>query len=361
MRSDPEFLFVADRADPAELGNASTTIAESEEVFAELERTLRKGGLEFHDIVKTRLFYTVRSDYPEMNQVRDPLFRSRFSTGNFPAATGVITGGRGGARPHFELEVIAHPAKRALNAPGVIQEWKGVRPPFSHANIAGGVLFVSGQGAFNDKGALTATDPLAQAIATLPVLTKILEAADCECDDILCLTVYLTPPATLQRDAVVAAISAYLGQIKHGEPPIFTVIAVNELAFPGMEVEIELCARAPQAGVVSRGKSTKSIATGPAQATRHESFLFARSEVRRDDKSAVCFDQSFSALCTALGGVDAGPANMRMMTVWFSPAADRNQLEHLAEQVIGPDVALTLAPMPDSEIYTVIIEAFGKA
>lgn len=360
MHRASQFLFVADRVDPAELGDAPITSAEAERVFAALERTLQKNQLEFRDVVKTRLFYALRSDYPEMNQVRGPLFRSRFSDGGFPAATGTITGGRGGVRPHFELEVIAHPDKRAFNATGVIQEWNGVRPPFSHANIAGGVLFVSGQGAFNDKGELATADPIGQTVATLPVLSKILDVAGCERDDILTLTAYLTPPAIAHREAVVAEIEAYLRPRSQGALPIFTVIAVKELAFPGMEVEIELCARTPQANGSSRGASTKTVATGPAQATCHEGILFARSEVGRNKDLKACFDLSLSALRTALAGLDTGMPDIKMITVWFSPARDRAQIERLAKQAFSPDVGLTLAPMPDSETGTVILEAFGS-
>jgi enamine deaminase RidA (YjgF/YER057c/UK114 family) len=353
-----QFVFVADRVDPAELGDAPTTTAEAELVFAALERTLRDAGLAFRDVVKTRLFYAFRSDYPEMNQVRGPLFRSRFADGGFPAATGVITGGRDGARPQFELEVIAHANRRAFNAPGVIQEWNGVRPPFSHAVIAGDVLFVSGQGAFDDKGELAAPDPIGQTIATLPVLTKILEAAGCDRGDILSLTAYLTPPAQVHVDQVAAEIETYLRDNGRGEPPIVTIISVNELAFPGMEVEIELCARAPQD---DRSASTRTATAGPAKATRHKSFLYGRSEVRQGSDPESCFDRSWSALREALGGLDARPSDIRMMTVWFSPMRDRARLEAIAKQALAPGVGLTLAPMPDDGPCTIILEAFGHA
>lgn len=356
--SDGKFIFIATRVTPETISEPLNTKIEAEQVFAEIDRTLQARGLGFCDLVKTRLFYTLRADYPQMNQVRDPLFRTRFSAGDFPAATGLVTGGRG-ARPHFEIEVIAHAGKRAFNADGVIKEWSGVRPPFTHGNVAGGILFISGQGAFNDNGTLTTTDPVAQAADTLPVLTKILEGAGSKPEDVLSLTAYLTPPAMAGVGTIRNELVRYLDKSKGGAPPILTVIPVSELAFPGMEVEIEFCARAPQAG--SSSSQSRTQVSGPAQATRCGGLLLARSEAQGGGSLASCFDQAVAEMQSALSGVDAAVADIEMLTVWFSPQAARSELEAVAPRAIAAGAGLTLAPMPDCGKPAVIVEAFGNA
>lgn len=347
----PGFLFVSERADPAQLDDTATTATEAGQVFAALERELRRSGLEFHDILRTRLLYATRADYPEMNEVRDPLFRARFPKGDFPAASGVVTGGLGGVRPNFDLEVIAHPGKRALNAIGVIQEWSGVRPPFTHANIAGGVLFASGQGPYDDSGGLAAADPIGQTVVALGALDKVLQAAGRSCSDILCLTAYLSPRAILDKDPIVAEIEAFIRKADDDVPPIINVIGVAQLFKPGMEIAMELCARASPANPAT------FISADSAQATRHERFLIARSEATGKDKPTASFDIAFANLRDALDGVDAKPHDIGLLTVWFSSTHDQRELEILARQAVGSDAALTLVPMSSAGIF---LEAMGS-
>src|SRR5262245_14377210 len=119
---EQSFRFLAERVGDGELAAVANTTDEATRVFAAIEASLRESNLELRDVTKIRLFYAVHSDFPEMNKVRDPLFRSRFPNESFPSSTGVITGGRG-KRPNFELEVIAHAGKRAFNADGLVTEW----------------------------------------------------------------------------------------------------------------------------------------------------------------------------------------------------------------------------------------------
>jgi len=350
-KSPAGFVFLSKRADTAQLDSAANTTTESALVFASVERDLQSAGLEFHDILRTRLLYTSRDDYPEMNVVRDPLFRARFPKGDFPAASGFVTGGQGGVRPNFDLEVIAHPSKRAFNANGVIQEWSGVRPPFTHANIAGDVLFAAGQGPYNEAGGLAADDPIGQAVITLGVLDKVLKAGGCSRSDILCLTAYISPRAALEKRAILVEIDAFIGNSGHGAASIINVIVVHQLFKPGMEVAMELAARTSPTNPLTCRPSKA------ARATRYKTYLAASSEIEGPEGLPALFNSALADLRTSLNGVGAKLQDIGLLTLWFSSGHDRRELEGLARQAVGPKAALTLAPMASPGIF---LEALGS-
>jgi enamine deaminase RidA (YjgF/YER057c/UK114 family) len=348
--TQPRFVFMARRYPENQFNLTIGTTAEAQRVFSDLEQDLAEYGLSLADVVKLRFFYTSLADFPDMNQVREPLFRARFAHGQFPSSTGVITGGRGGTQPRFELEVIAHAGKVAFNAPGVIEEWEGVRPPFSHANIAGGLIFISGQGAYNDDGGLLSDDPTEQASASLGVLTKILAQAGCDTADVLSLTAYLTPIALKSR----SAIEAQLGQYLTGAA-IATVIPVTGLAFPGMEVEIEVCARA-KAAPGQTPFATASHDAGAARAIRYGGLLLARGGGEGQASVAACLKCAFDDLDAAMAGVGAVRKNAGTTTIGFAPAADRSAVGDFAADIGN----VTLAPLPEGAEPSVIVEILGE-
>lgn len=344
-------MFAAARANPATLDKNATTATETAQVFTDLDAAMQRAGLSFGDILRTRLFYTERADYAQMNEVRDPYFRRRFAKGDFPASSGCVTGGSG-ARPHFEIEIVAHPGKQAYNADGVIQEWAGLRPPFTHANVAGGVLFASGQSPYHLDGGIAASEPVPQTAVVLEALNKVLEAGGRSRKDAICVIAYLTPTAALQKDAIVAEIRNFFGRKDKGAHPILTIVPVAQLFKPGMEIAMELFAAASAAAPLPVGFA------GSAQAVRHESFLIANSEEPGDGKSTDAFDDAFANLVAACNAVGARPSDIGLLTLWFNSHEARHALEAHARKVVGPDVALTVAPLHDDG-PAILLEALG--
>jgi 2-iminobutanoate/2-iminopropanoate deaminase len=308
--STPGFAFLNLRADPAALGPDATTTDEAQAIFDEIEASLAGRGLGIEDLVKLRFLYTSRSDFPEMNAARDPLFRSRFKTLNFPASTGVVTGGRGGVRPRLEMEVIASSGRQAFCVEGIVQEWAGVRPPFSHGTTAQEILFVSGQGPYDADGGLLTDDAVGQIEHTLDVLERVLAGGGAAPSDILGTVIYLKPAAMAERDQIRSMVMEFAQAGQASAKPLI-VVPVEDLAFPGLHIEIDLFARNPRAA--SSSAKYVGAATASALSARQGDFVFATA-TGEDVASALL------SLAEAKAGVEAADAK-GITTIWIGSAA----------------------------------------
>ena len=120
---------------------------------------------------------------------------------------------------------------------------KGLGEPISHYTDAvryGDLLFISGIAPFDENNKLVGGDDVvAQTRQVFVNMSKILEAADARFSDILKVTVYLTDVA--DRTKINPVRQEYFGDAR----PASTLIGINELAVPGMKVEIEAVAACP--------------------------------------------------------------------------------------------------------------------
>ena len=113
---------------------------------------------------------------------------------------------------------------------------EGLNEPISHYTDAvrfGNLLFVSGVAPLDGAGKLVSGDVIAQARQVFANLEKVLRAAHAEFRDVLKVTVFLTDVG--DRSRVNPVRQEYFGKAK----PASTLIGVNELAVPGMKIEIE--------------------------------------------------------------------------------------------------------------------------
>lgn len=114
---------------------------------------------------------------------------------------------------------------------------EGLAEPISHYTDAvsyGDLLFVSGVAPVDEKGRLVGEeDVAAQASRVFVNLKKILEASGTGFDKVLKVTVYLTSVA--DRTKINPVRQEFFGNAR----PASTLIGVNELAIPGMKVEVE--------------------------------------------------------------------------------------------------------------------------
>ena len=114
---------------------------------------------------------------------------------------------------------------------------KGLSEPISHYTDAvrfGNLLFVSGVAPLDEQQNLVgADDPIAQVRQVFANMDKILRSVDASFQDVLKITVYLTNIA--DRAKINPVREQYFGSAR----PASTLIGVNELAIPGMRVEIE--------------------------------------------------------------------------------------------------------------------------
>jgi 2-iminobutanoate/2-iminopropanoate deaminase len=114
---------------------------------------------------------------------------------------------------------------------------QGLAEPISHYTDAvrhGDVLYVSGVAPLDEKSQLVGgEDPAAQTRQIFLNMKKILDAAGTGFDKVLKVTVYLTDVA--DRTKINPVRQEFFGATR----PASTLIGVNELAIPGMKVEIE--------------------------------------------------------------------------------------------------------------------------
>lgn len=113
----------------------------------------------------------------------------------------------------------------------------GLNEPISHYTDAvrfDNLLFISGLAPVDeDLNLVGGDDAAAQTRQIFENMKAILEAADAGFADVLRVTVYLTD--INDRAAINPVRQEYFGEAR----PASTLIGVNELAVPGMKVEIE--------------------------------------------------------------------------------------------------------------------------
>ena len=112
----------------------------------------------------------------------------------------------------------------------------GLAPPISHYCDAvrwGDTLYISGIPPLDAAGRIVSDDPAAQTRQVFENMKLILDAAGATFADVLKVTVYLTD--VNDRTKINPVRQAYFGAAR----PASTLIGVNELAIPGMKVEIE--------------------------------------------------------------------------------------------------------------------------
>lgn len=114
---------------------------------------------------------------------------------------------------------------------------QGLGEPISHYTDAvrfGDLLFVSGVAPVDAEGRLVgAGDVVAQARQVFANLRRVLQAAKADFSDVLKVTVYLTDVA--DRTRINPVRQEHFGDSR----PASTLIGINELAIPGMKIEIE--------------------------------------------------------------------------------------------------------------------------
>ena len=113
---------------------------------------------------------------------------------------------------------------------------EALSPPISHYCDAvrwGDVLFISGLAPVDRSGQVVSDDVALQARQIFENMKLVLDAAGAGFGDVLKVTVYLTD--VNDRRKINPVRQQYFGAAR----PASTLIGINELAIPGMKVEIE--------------------------------------------------------------------------------------------------------------------------
>jgi 2-iminobutanoate/2-iminopropanoate deaminase len=119
----------------------------------------------------------------------------------------------------------------------------GGMPPISHYTDAvrfGNLLFISGLAPVDAEMNLVSPDVVEQTRSLFEQMEKLLSAAGATFANVLRVTVYLTD--VNDRTKINPVRQEFFGSTR----PASTLIGVNELAIPGMKVEIEAIAGLPR-------------------------------------------------------------------------------------------------------------------
>ncbi|MDA0982408.1 MAG: RidA family protein [Proteobacteria bacterium] len=112
----------------------------------------------------------------------------------------------------------------------------GLPTPISHYCDAvqwGDLLFISGMAPIDAQGRVVSDDVVAQTRQVFENLKAALDATSASFADVLKVTVYLTD--VNDRVKINPVRKEYFGEAR----PASTLIGINQLAIPGMKVEIE--------------------------------------------------------------------------------------------------------------------------
>ena len=329
---------------------------ETHQAFASLGEALTNQDLSFRNIVKTRMFYTAKEDYPKMEAVRDGTYRPIFIDDDFPAATGLTTGGRGGASPRLTFQAVAAVgAKTVANSDRVARFWNGYWPPFSHLVQVDGVSFLAGQGAFDAEGIFTGGSFSEETATTLATFDAALEEVGKGAADIFALGVYLTPPAAAAYDEVMATVTDYIDRV--GTQPLIVSTGISDLSQAGMRMELEAIAGPTGSEHRRVSRATATSAFGPLPSATHaiEAGGVIAASATGADVSTTAADMAAAA--TELGGVDGIP----LVTVWCPSARRADDPGSMVREVL-PDAIVSIVEMTLPEgIDAVTVELLGNA
>ncbi|MFN8231916.1 MAG: RidA family protein [Actinomycetota bacterium] len=291
-----------------------------------------------------RIFYRDRDDFAAMNSVRKRLFERVIKEHRYPTTTGLVSGGDPGG-PALEFEVMFGPGKTLRDSP---QVWKQIggghgRPPAAHAVEWDGVLWISGQIAYDVETNLVgerAADQVPQAMANLRAIVADAEFAPA---GFLAITIFLVAGALDEADQVIGAVLAELGGDLGDNPPVISVVGVEELFMPGLLVEIE--ALAARVGKSTIQSESQSVAT-PNAAARCGRYVFAVAE--SPSPRIQGWGEVIDELERMLVGQGAALADLGRLTVWVDPSIPREGLGRAVEADRGgrlpDDLAIGLIP-----------------
>ena len=112
----------------------------------------------------------------------------------------------------------------------------GVLGPYSHGATDGSIVFTAGQIPVTPEGNVLADEPIdVQTDQSLENVERILAEVDCDLDDVLKVTVYLTDVDDFE--AMNAVYREYFGD----DPPARTAVEVARLA-DDADIEVEVVA-----------------------------------------------------------------------------------------------------------------------
>ena len=105
-----EWLYVSGQISVDERGEVvgvGDLAAQIDQVFANLDATLRSAGFDFRDVVKMTTFLVRSEDVPVFRELREPYYRRHFPSGVYPTSTLVAVQRLANEAFLLEIEAVA--------------------------------------------------------------------------------------------------------------------------------------------------------------------------------------------------------------------------------------------------------------
>ena len=214
-------------------------VAQTRQTMLNLQKVLAVADMGFEDVVKFVVYLEDVNDRPKINPVRQEFFATtRPASTLYEVKKLAIPGMR------IEIEAVAYkpsggaPPRQEIRLPQLNE-------PISHYTDAvkcGDLLFMAGAASFDsDLNVVGENDIVAQTVKTHENMQLVLEAAGMGFEDMAKVVVLLTEIG--DRPTINPVRQRFYGQNR----PASTLIQANDLAIPGMLIEIEGIAYKPGA------------------------------------------------------------------------------------------------------------------
>lgn len=216
-------------------------IQQSHAVLQEIAELLEFEGLDLDDVVKFNIYY--RGEGTQDDWATAARVRAGYFTEPGPATTGIPV-------PGFEDETVLI-AMQVLALRGVRENRRHSWPedhwdwpfhlPYKHGNRAGGLAFVGGQVPLDGQArSLHVGDFPAQVRRSLEYIDRVLAELDVPRSAVQRLTAYVATTPGDAPDKLAALQSEAATYFGPGAAPAIVPVPLPVLAYPDMDVEIEL-------------------------------------------------------------------------------------------------------------------------
>jgi enamine deaminase RidA (YjgF/YER057c/UK114 family) len=216
-------------------------VQQSHAVLQEIAELLESDGLDLDDVAKFNIYY--RGEGTQDDWATAARVRAGYYSEPGPAATGIPVPGFADESVLIAMQVLALRGvreRRRHSWPEGHWDWP-FHLPYKHGNRSGGLAFVGGQVPLDGRArSLDVGDFAAQVRRSLEYIDRVLVELDVPRSAVQRLTAYIatTPAEAPDRLAALQAeATAYFGPA--GGPAVVPV-PLPVLAYPGMDVEIEL-------------------------------------------------------------------------------------------------------------------------
>jgi enamine deaminase RidA (YjgF/YER057c/UK114 family) len=216
-------------------------VRQSHAVLQEIAELLESDGLDLDDVAKFNIYY--RGEGTQDDWATAARVRAGYFTEPGPATTGIPVPGFADESVLIAMQVLALRGVREHRRhswPDGHWDWP-FHLPYKHGNRAGGLAFVGGQVPLDGQArSLDVGDFAAQVRRSLEYIDRVLVELDVPRSAVQRLTAYIATSPGEAPDKLAALQSEAATYFGPGTGPAIVPVPLPVLAYPGMDVEIEL-------------------------------------------------------------------------------------------------------------------------